>query len=211
MERMQLFREQRLRVLYIWESDWLGTKKTGATLALRDALREFAMCDLHKRGSGSALTDVGSNAEPARKGAIAGVFKSDIFFKEEENNSGVQVDTNQAAAVEKCMHEDSSLSAASSLLQTSIVGAGELEMVRGPDAELVQPTPLFGVFLRTWFQPLAAELVSDFVTYGYALRGDGDRVEKRRDQRAGPTPPSALYCEDYNQELSYGIPCYGRL
>jgi hypothetical protein len=40
MERMQLFKAQGLRVLYIWESDWLATKKTGATLALRDALRE---------------------------------------------------------------------------------------------------------------------------------------------------------------------------
>ena len=41
MERMELFKAQGLRVLYIWESDWLATKNTGATLTLRDALREL--------------------------------------------------------------------------------------------------------------------------------------------------------------------------
>eukprot|EP00966_Prymnesium_polylepis_P015309 354069-Prymnesium_polylepis.1 len=66
----------------------------------------------------------GSGAEPTkRKGVIAGVFKSDIFFKEEEEPySGVEVDTRQAAALEQCLHSDASLSAALSLLQTSILG-----------------------------------------------------------------------------------------
>ena len=112
----------------------------------------------------------GSSSEPKRNGVIAGVFKSDIFFKNEaEPHSGVEVDTRQAAALEQCLHSDSSLSAASSLLQVSILGTGETELVRGPDAVLVQPTPLFGVFLRTWFQPLAAELCSDMVVFGYAV------------------------------------------
>lgn len=104
-----------------------------------------------------------------RLGTIAGVFKSDIFFEEKEPISGVEVDRNQAAAVERCMHEDTSLCAASSMLITSIMQTGELELVRGPDADLVPPTALFGVFLRMWFGPLAADICSDMVTFGYAV------------------------------------------
>ena len=99
----------------------------------------------------------GSGAEPKRKGTIAGIFKSDFILKEEEEPySGVEIDKQQAAALEHCLHSDSSLCAASEMLQTSILQTGEVELTRGPDSELVQPTPLFGVFLRTWFQPLAA-------------------------------------------------------
>jgi hypothetical protein len=111
-----------------------------------------------------------SGSEPKRNGAIAGVFKSDIFFKnDEKSHSGVEIDRQQAAALEQCLHSDASLCAASEMLQTSILQTGEVELTRGPDSELVKSTPLFGVFLRTWFQPLAAELVNDFVTYGYAV------------------------------------------
>jgi hypothetical protein len=111
----------------------------------------------------------GSNAEPTRPGKIAGVFKSDLFFKEEAPSSGVEIDLRMASAVEKCMHEDASLSAAASLLQTSILMSGELELVRGTTAAVITPTDLFHVYLRTWFQPLASEVTSDMVTFGYCL------------------------------------------
>ena len=41
----------------------------------------------------------GSGSEPQRKGVIAGVFKSDIFFKNEEQYTGVEIDKQQAVGL----------------------------------------------------------------------------------------------------------------
>jgi len=41
VDRMQLFKDAGYRVLYIWESDWLATKKHGASQSIGDVLREL--------------------------------------------------------------------------------------------------------------------------------------------------------------------------
>jgi hypothetical protein len=38
---MQMFKDAGYKVVYIWESDWLSTKKSGSVKSIGDVLREM--------------------------------------------------------------------------------------------------------------------------------------------------------------------------